>query len=494
MTEGEKPREQRPRRSHPSSPMRVVPPPRPGPSPTVAIGALIAILVALSAAAVWFAHSSPAVPPSVAPSIAEAPTSEVPPELTRARELSLEVRRVLDQASDAMAKDPHAVKSPYPWGTIPDRYKEIVRTVRGKPFERDFWLEHTRMLAVAIARLSAAVSADPDNPDAPQLLTVANDNARSKNYDAVIRQVAEVMKGPESIHKLMEICFLIVSGDTNQATAATAKLPPLAPGEANRFEEVCRHLARTLLAYGTKKGAKPLDRAREGLALVRDRTAPTLEEWQWALILVYASVPSLFHEDFGKKEAGQDVVDRGLALLGRTGTRPPFFAQLDPAMLGEVRRVIRDAGKRGMGFLGPDAGAQPPPPVADLVLGASTARWMITAADPGREEAQLWYGIFLNWLTPATPALTAAGKDPTLARMLAELDAVAAARAKADPSGVMEGIRARLALIRGDPAAASSAAQLARSRADQAGYRTSDETVWEALERLAVEIKKPVAH
>ena len=474
-----------------SRPIRVVPPPKPGPSAGLVVGGMVAALV-LVAVGAWF-YTRPsgtihAIEPTPPPSVPAGP-AKPDPGLEEARRLSVEVRNTLDAASDRMAKNAHDVKPPYPWKDLPDAYRAIVRTVRGKDFERDFWLEHTREDAVAIARLSAAVSADPDNPDAPTLLTVANDNARSKHYDATIRAIAGAMKGPESIHKLMEICFLIVSGDTKEASALIEKLPTLEPGEKNRPEEICRLLARTLLAYGVKKGAKPIDKARLGLELVHDRTAPTLEEWQWALILVYASVPSLFHEDYGRKEAGQDVVDRGLMLLGRTSDpKPPFFNQLDPAMVAEVRRVIREAGKRGMGFLGPDAGSQPPPPASDLTLGVTTARWMIVATDPGKEEKQLWFGIYENWLVQAVPALKGS-TDASVKKALGELDAVLAGREKAEKSGVMSGCRARIAQIRGDLVSANRYLDVARAKAEQAGINKTDEQIWQGLDRLAVELR-----
>lgn len=476
--------------------MRVVPPAKPGPSPTAIVGGMVLVL-ALVAVGAWFA-TRPSVTsggngpasPSPVPEVSATP-AHPDPALETARKLSIEVREILDKASDLMVRAPKTVKKPnYPWREVPEKYKQIVRTVRGKPFERDFWLEHTRWLAVAIARLSSAVSADPENPDAPVLMTVATDNSRGKDYDATIRQVASSMKGPEPIHKLMEICFLLVSGDTKEAKANFDKLPELAKTDENRHEEICRRLTQTLLAYGTKKGAKPLDEARKGLAMVPGPQAPTLEDWQWALILVYASVPSLYHEDFGKKEAGRDVVDRGLALLGRSETAPPaFFAQLDKAMLLEVRRVIRDAGRRGMGFLGPDAGASPP--VSDLALGADTARWMVVASEPGntKEERPLWYSIYENWLVPATPALTAQAKDPALSKVIVELDGVLAARAKQESTGVMSGCRARLALVRGDPAAATKLLEAARAKAESSGFRQDEEQIWQGLDRLGVELK-----
>lgn len=470
--------------------MRVVPPAPAGPSPVLIAGGM-GLVLALVAAGAWFATRPSGGPfPGPSPSAAESPAgpAKADPALEEARKLSLDVRQSLDEASDLMVKAPRSVKPPYLWRKIPDKYRAIVRTVRGKPFEREFWLEHTRWLAVAIARLSSAVSADPENPDAPVLMTVATDNARGKDYDATIRQVASVMKGPDSIHKLMEICFLIVSGDTKEATALTEKLPGLAPGEENRHEEICRLLARTLLAYGTKKGSRPLEWGRKGLALLPASSAPIIQDWQWALILVYASVPSLFHEDYGRKEAGQDVVDRGLSLLGRgTATRPPFFGELDPAMLAEVRRVIREAGRRGMGFLGPDAGAQPPPPASDLVLGSETARWMIVASD-STEERPLWYSIYENWLVAATPALKQV-KDPGLMKSLEALDAVLAARAKTESTGVMSGCRARLAQVRGDVAGATRLLEAARAKAESAGFKRSEEQIWEGLDRLGVELK-----
>lgn len=470
--------------------MRVVVPPQPSKPPLVAIGIAIALVLAvLVGAGVAYWKMQAVTPPQPSPTDTTPPPSPTGPDpaLEEARKLSLDVRATLDAASDRMVQNARAVKPPYPWRSLPDKYKAIVRTVRGKPFEREFWLEHTRWLAVAIARLSAAVSADPDNPDGPVLMKVTADNARSKDYDLVVREIARIVSGPESIHKLMEICFLLVSGDTNQARVNFEKLPPLPQGEEFRHEEGCRYLARTLLAW-TKKGERPMEFARKGLLLFPGSAAPKLEDWQWALILVYASIPSLFHDDYGKKEGGQDVVDRGLNLLGRgAAAKPPFFSELDPAMLGEVRRVIRDAGKRGMAILGPDVLAEPP--VADLVLAAGTARWMIAASElAGKEEMQLWYVVYKDWLAPGVLALKKA-KDGDLDAKLAALDAACAAREKAEQTGAMSACRARLAQVKGDVAAATRLLEAARAKAERAGLKQNEPEIWEQLDRLGVELK-----
>lgn len=469
--------------------MRVVVPPQPSGPPLVAIAVAVALVLAvLVGGGVAYWKMQAVAPPSPSPTDRAPPPPDAPDQsLEEARKLSFDVRATLDAASDRLVQNARSVKPPYPWRVLTDKYKAIVRTVRGKPFERAFWLDHTRWVAVAIARLSAAVSADPDNPDGPVLMKVTANNERSRDYDLVVREVARIVSGPESIHKLMEICFLLVSGDTNQARVNFEKLPPLPKGEEFRHEEGCRYLARTLLAW-TKKGERPMEFARQGLLLYPESATPKLEDWEWALILVYASIPSLFHDDYGKKEHGQDVVDRGLNLLGRGAVaKPPFFAELDPAMLGEVRRVIRDAGKRGMAILGPDVLAEPP--VADLVLAAGTARWLIAASElKGKEETQLWYVIYKDWLAPGIVALRKA-QDPALTRNLAALDAVCAAREKLEETGVMSACRARLAQVKGDVAAATRLLEAARAKAERAGIKQNEPEIWEQLDRLGVELR-----
>jgi hypothetical protein len=450
------------------------PEPRPGSGPRL-------VEVHASAGAATAAPSAPLA--SAAPSTA----------LAAPLAITAEVKRLLDSTTDLIRKRSHEVKPPYPWRVLPDRYRALVRAVRGRPDERAFWLDHSRVLAVPSARLSSAVAKDPDNPDAPTLLTVDTENARGNDFDATVRQVAGVVRGgrPGSgIHMLMEAFLLMVSGDTQAATRLINGLPPLPETGENRLETVARHLARGLLAYGVKKGSRPIEWTRKGLAALAARLddGPTVAEWEWALILAYSTIPSFFHEDHGKREAGRDVVERGLALIGR-GPRGPRVvpAGVDRVVLQETRLAIRDAARRASDILGPDLNAQPPLPPAERALGTLAARWMVTACND-EDEGRLWYGVYLGWLVPGRKVL-ARRDDPTVGRELAELDRALSDRQASEKTGVMSGCRARLAQIRGDAAAAERLLAQSAALARKAGYEEKDETVWEALDRFRVELR-----
>jgi len=394
-----------------------------------------------------------------------------------------------------MVQGPNEVKPPYPWKPLPDMYRRLSILARGQPGETAFWLEHARTLAVPYSRLVDTVSKDPDNPDAPTLLTVTSENQRGRDFDTTIRLIADVLKPRPgeigTIHPLMQTLFLILSGDTKEATAILDRLPPIDETDSTRIERVARVLARSLLAYGVKKGDKPIGWTRRGLALLSDqvKSGDSLSEWEWALIMVYAAVPSFFHEEYaGKKGVGPDVMDLGLTLIGRGEEGHPLPPRgLNQAIVAEVRRQIRDAAKRGTDQLGSldGDGAQR----TDLILGCQAARWQILASDPG-EEGKLWYGLYMGWLTSAGRALSAS-TDPQVKVALDSLEKTLERRRKTERSGVMTACKARIAQVRQDLVQATALLSQAKATVVACGLKEKDEAIWEALDRQTVELRLP---
>ncbi|MBI4860154.1 MAG: hypothetical protein HY815_07800 [Candidatus Riflebacteria bacterium] len=483
----------------------------PSPPPSGGFRSLViaAALLALVAAGIggWLAFRSPTVPPPGPPSpVTPRPTPPAvdaspagspgaSPNIEEAQKITREINGILATSASAMVKNPHAVKPPYPWKPLPEKYRRLSALVRGRAGEEDFWLRHARMLALPYARLSDAVGRDPDNPDAPALLTVGTENARGRDFDATSRQIALTFKARSQerspVLGLMEALFFILSGDTLAATEILNKLPPVPPGPTAHEQHVGRFLAQCLLAYGVKLGDKPAAWARKGLDLLSDRLGEnaTSRDWEWALILLYAAVPSLFHEDYGgRREAAPEVVEKGIELVGRGPRgRSAVPAGVDGEMVEESRKVIRDAAKRGTDYLGSLMRAQPS--ARDMKLGCLAARWFVTVADEA-EEGRLWYGLYLGFIAPGAKALGGSA-DPEVKIRLAQLVTAISERQPRDKTGVMSACKGRLAQGMGDATLAAQLLAEARARAGAAGYKENDLTIWEALDAFETELKMP---
>jgi len=417
------------------------------------------------------------------------------------------IDKLLTDCTRKLNRAPHEVSPPYPWSVLPARYRQLRREFMNSPEEGRLWYEHVCVLSIPYSDLNSAVSKNAESPDAPILLRLDKKNNKADDFYEISRRIGRILVKPagtpgDTARALVGSLYLIGSSDTQEATGILDKLPPLPPSSSDQEQRLVRILARTLLRWGTGKPPTPVRKALEGLRLIDTRKSDDII-WEWGLILIYSCGYSLFHEDYGLKEAEPEFFETSLKLLGRSlEERTEVPSEVHPRAIETARLTVFDAALAGIKQYSQEImGGASKPTTSDVVTGINLAKWLILAVDPTRERelGPLWFTLYRRWFAPlhdlsskdsggALDKTSAGGNESRVGSALGDLVRAVDKRLAVDKSGALAACAAVLADLNKDSDRAASLVKRSRTLAQTHPFTHDDEEILEFIDSLGNKI------
>lgn len=421
----------------------------------------------------------PPPPPPPVPTV-EATPSPAGPDPAKVAEMRAEADRItseLDRISRDTAtklnEDVNAYKDKFPWEAMPDLYRKFKKATLESPEVEQLWLDNARRLCIPYTYLADAVSRNPEDPNAPFIMTMDKRRKSQDHFEATFRRIGKYLVQDtghfsDRSRKHVATLFLIMSGDTREAGAVIDGLAPPPEGKLGEEEVLVRTLCKTLLRWGVKEEPVPTKMALTGIEKVTPGSDP--HWWDWGLITAYGSILSLFHPDYGSRTVNPQYYDQVLTLVGKHPDQPPRIPKgVQQYLVDDVRFLAFDSAQRGLIETSPKLqGESPEASEKHLRVGNETAWLFVCAADftKTREIGPLWFHLLDAWLTnelqllhpklrttfkpepgKTLPDLKAEGVQASLDHLEAGLDR----KIPDDPSGVLLACKAVIQAIEGDP-------------------------------------------